>query len=66
MYVQCYMIGHLIIVHLFIVVGFSGNNCETEVNECGTNPCKNGGMCQDLVNDFKCMCLPESGYTGKM
>uniref|UniRef100_A0A672IZ79 Delta-like protein n=1 Tax=Salarias fasciatus TaxID=181472 RepID=A0A672IZ79_SALFA len=26
------------------------------VNECGHNPCKNGGRCVDLVNDFYCEC----------
>lgn len=25
--------------------GYSGANCETEIDECGTSPCRNGGSC---------------------
>lgn len=28
----------------------------SDVNECRHNPCKNGGRCVDLVNDFHCEC----------
>lgn len=28
----------------------------SDVNECRHNPCKNGGRCVDLVNDFYCEC----------
>lgn len=28
----------------------------SDVNECERNPCKNGGRCVDLVNDFYCEC----------
>ena len=34
-----------------------------DINECRTRPCKNGGKCTDLVNDFKCSC--RKGFTGK-
>lgn len=34
-----------------------------DVNECSRNPCKNGGHCQDLVNDFYCECA--DGWKGK-
>lgn len=27
-----------------------------DVDECKHNPCKNGGRCLDLVNDFHCQC----------
>lgn len=30
-----------------------------DVNECSRNPCKNGGHCQDLVNDFYCECADD-------
>lgn len=29
----------------------------TDINECSSNPCRNGGNCTDLVNGFICECL---------
>ncbi|XP_010892156.1 delta-like protein C [Esox lucius] len=43
--------------------GFSGNNCEIETNECDSNPCKNGGSCNDQENDYTCTC--PQGFYGK-
>jgi hypothetical protein len=43
--------------------GYTGENCETKINECQSNPCGFNGMCIDLVNEFKCACYP--GYQGK-
>ena len=34
----------------------------SDVNECGSNPCKNGGECTDGVNSYTCQC--NSGYSG--
>ena len=34
----------------------------TDVNDCASNPCQNGGSCSDMVNDYDCLCL--SGYIG--
>lgn len=34
----------------------SGVNCNTEINECSSNPCFNGGTCQDQVGSFQCVC----------
>ena len=34
----------------------------TDINECQSNPCINGGTCNDLVNGFECACDP--GYDG--
>ena len=31
-----------------------------DINECSSNPCKNGGSCTDLVNGFSCSCV--AGY----
>ncbi|XP_024237361.2 protein crumbs homolog 2a [Oncorhynchus tshawytscha] len=44
------------------VPGFAGERCETEIDECESNPCQNGGSCIDRVNRFWCVCLP--GYSG--
>jgi jagged-like protein len=40
----------------------TGRHCEVNVNECDSNPCRNGGECVDLINGFKCIC--PLGYTG--
>ena len=45
------------------VQGFTGNNCETGIDECSSNPCKNRAICHDLVNDYRCSCV--HGFTGK-
>eukprot|EP00057_Strongylocentrotus_purpuratus_P029787 XP_011684261.1 PREDICTED: fibropellin-1-like [Strongylocentrotus purpuratus] len=33
-----------------------------DINECLSNPCKNGGTCTDETNMYTCTC--EAGYTG--
>ncbi|XP_033110748.1 cubilin-like [Anneissia japonica] len=42
--------------------GYSGNNCQNNVNECSSNPCQNGGTCSDGVDGYTCSCA--SGYDG--
>ncbi len=42
--------------------GFTGSNCEININECTPDPCQNGGTRSDLVNDFSCSCV--DGFTG--
>ena len=42
--------------------GYSGIRCETDVNECTSQPCTNGGTCTDLPNGFTCACV--SGFSG--
>ena len=34
----------------------------SDINECSSNPCLNGGACVDQVNGYVCNCL--AGYTG--
>ncbi|XP_061671418.1 EGF-like repeat and discoidin I-like domain-containing protein 3 isoform X2 [Syngnathoides biaculeatus] len=43
--------------------GFEGAHCQTNVNDCATRPCKNGGICRDLDGDYSCQC--PSPYVGK-
>ena len=31
-------------------------------NECGSNPCQNGGACADDLNTYVCTC--RAGFTG--
>ena len=44
------------------VLGFTGLNCELEVNDCEIQPCSNGGSCKDLGNMYMCQC--SLGFTG--
>ncbi|PFX12900.1 von Willebrand factor D and EGF domain-containing protein [Stylophora pistillata] len=42
--------------------GFTGDKCETDINECELYPCLRG-RCVDGVNNFTCICYP--GYVGR-
>ena len=33
-----------------------------DIDECASNPCRNGGTCTDGINEFTCACLP--GWSG--
>ncbi|XP_048418718.1 EGF-like repeat and discoidin I-like domain-containing protein 3 isoform X4 [Stegostoma tigrinum] len=43
--------------------GFQGIHCQTNINDCSSQPCMNGGQCVDLDADFSCDC--PSPYVGK-
>ncbi|XP_023932217.1 fibropellin-1-like [Lingula anatina] len=38
--------------------GFAGQDCETTVDECASNPCKNGAVCKDAMNGYIYPCKP--------
>ncbi|ELU08663.1 hypothetical protein CAPTEDRAFT_215070 [Capitella teleta] len=42
--------------------GFTDASCETNIDECDSNPCVNGATCEDGVNGYTCFCPP--GFTG--
>ncbi|CAM5161553.1 unnamed protein product [Natator depressus] len=42
--------------------GFSGERCETDIDECNSDPCMNGGLCQNLLNKYQCIC--DVNYAG--
>ena len=44
------------------VPGFSGANCNRNINDCRRVTCSGNGQCVDGVNSFTCECEP--GYTG--
>lgn len=44
------------------LAGFTGRRCQINVDECASQPCQNGGTCEDQINGFTCCCRP--GFTG--
>eukprot|EP00795_Rhopilema_esculentum_P007212 gene7212-12892_t len=45
------------------IEGYTGKNCEHDIDECTSLPCFHGGKCINQVNNFSCNCLP--GYLGR-
>lgn len=43
-------------------MGYTGQHCETDVNECSPDPCLNNSTCVDDVGAYTCQCL--LGFTG--
>ncbi|KAM9316127.1 mucin-4-like [Gastrophryne carolinensis] len=43
--------------------GFTGPTCNVDIDECLSNPCRNGATCNDLINSFTCQCA--AGFTGR-
>ena len=45
------------------LTGWGGADCSTDVNDCQTEACSNGGTCVDAgTNKFECLCRP--GFSG--
>jgi hypothetical protein len=43
--------------------GFTGGDCDKDVDDCLGSLCENGGACVDAVDGYTCACLPT--YTGQ-
>ncbi|KAK2721506.1 protein crumbs-like [Artemia franciscana] len=43
-------------------VGFEGDLCEVNIDECVNNTCMHDSICIDGIGNYTCSCLP--GYTG--
>ncbi|XP_076880331.1 neurocan core protein isoform X2 [Brachyhypopomus gauderio] len=41
--------------------GDNGTSPNSDVDDCQSNPCQNGGTCIDEVDSFVCLCLPSYG-----
>lgn len=37
---------------------------DLDIDECQSNPCRNGATCVDGINTFICLCLPS--YVGAL
>ncbi|VDL80711.1 unnamed protein product, partial [Nippostrongylus brasiliensis] len=42
--------------------GWTGENCDVNIDDCASQPCQNGGTCTDEVAGFSCAC--PAGYRG--
>ena len=44
------------------VNGFSGKQCQLEIDECESDPCQNGATCVNYVDSFVCTCMVRNVY----
>lgn len=57
---MCFIIHSLIVIRS--IHSHEGVNCEENLDECLSNPCQNGGSCDDRNNGYVCYC--PLGYAG--
>ena len=50
-------------LYLCFTLGFEGENCTDNINDCKNNSCVANATCIDGVNNFTCQC--PSGYYGE-
>lgn len=42
--------------YVTLLSGWTGEACETPIDECDSSPCLNGGICVDRHADYACAC----------
>ena len=42
--------------------GYTGRDCDEDIDDCSNNMCQNGARCQDAVDSYTCLC--PQGFTG--
>ncbi|XP_063444324.1 sushi, von Willebrand factor type A, EGF and pentraxin domain-containing protein 1-like [Mytilus trossulus] len=45
-------------------IGFTGSNCDINIDDCAVHVCQNNATCIDEVNSYACSC--DYGYTGEL
>ncbi|KAM9017786.1 protein eyes shut homolog [Ara ararauna] len=48
--------------HCACALGWKGQTCLENINDCEVNQCQHGATCEDGVNEYRCIC--PLGYTG--
>lgn len=39
--------------------GYTGAECDTDINECDPDPCQNGATCDNRLAEYFCECADE-------
>jgi hypothetical protein len=45
---------YFLLIHFYI--GYEGQDCTTDIDECQSSPCQNGGTCINEIGKYTCQC----------